>query len=224
VPTGGLSRAFAAKALRLLPNRAAAILSMLVTRPTVALLDGYGYSRSLRLRLPVDADNSPLPWLPYCVVTLLAERIGGDLRLLEFGAGYSTLFFMSRVMSVTSIEHDPEWANELRHRALAHVNIVTADSVSPDGYCAHVKASPERYDLILVDGIHRNECFQLALDRLTPRGVVILDDSARAEYGGLAKLAASKGLNALRLQGHKAASAGLHWTTIFYRAENCLRL
>lgn len=208
---------------RLLPSRLLLPwLFLLAGRKRSKLLREFGYARSVRLMLPVTERDEPLPWIPYCAVLLLMERLQPDLKVLEFGAGYSTMFFMERVASVLSIEHHPQWIARLRGQLAPNVTLVEASPATPEAYTAHIASSPERFDLILVDGIHRVECFRLALDRLTPRGVLILDDSDRAAYSSVFPLAKTAGLRALNLQGHKAGSIGLYRSTLFYRDGNCL--
>jgi hypothetical protein len=206
---------------RFVPSRLLLPYLLLLKGRRSPLLSTYGWARSVRLMLPLDEHNQPLPWLPYCVIDLLRERLTAELRVLEFGAGYSTLFFMKRVAHVTSIEHHHVWLDWIRARVQPNVTLVPTASASPAEYCAPLSTSPESFDLILVDGIHRPECFRLALQHLTPTGVIILDDSQRTAYASAFTDAANAGLRFLHLRGHKAGSIGLYRSTIFYRDGNC---
>ncbi len=171
---------------------------------------------------PIDEEGRPLPFLPYVAIELLKERLSKDLTLLEFGAGYSTMFFMKRVGRVVSIEHDPVWIARLKPSLDANVTLITANRESADTYCAFLEQSDERFDFILVDGRHRVECFRRAIVHLSDRGVIALDDSDRERYAEIFTLAGSAGLRALSLLGHKPTSLELHRTTFFYRDGNCL--
>jgi hypothetical protein len=207
---------------RMLPARLVLALVLLLTNKRAGLAATWGYGRSLRLMRPEDAQGQPIPWLPYCAVELLMERLQPDLNLLEFGAGYSTMFFMRRVARVTSVEHHERWIELLRPRLQPNVAILHASQESAEAYTAPVRASSERFDVILVDGQHRVECFQVALERLTPRGVIILDDSDRPFYARIFELGAAAGFRILHVRGHKADSVQLHRTSFFYRDGNCL--
>jgi hypothetical protein len=68
------------------------------------------------------------------------------------------------------------------------------------------------------------ECFRRSLSHLNERGVIVLDDSNRERYAEIFPMAEQAGFRALGLVGHKPASLELHRATIFYRAENCLRI
>jgi len=206
---------------RYVTDKLAAIMTLLGARPEIPLLQAYGYARSLRTGLPLDLNGAPLPWLPYCLIALLEQRLSKDLTVLEFGSGFSTLFFMTRVQFVTSIEHDRQWLERLRPQVRSNVRLLCASGDSAASYCEPL-GEHGTYDLILVDGIHRVECLRRALGCVSERGVILLDDSDRAEYVEAFTLAAAAGFRKLSLLGHKSGSAGLHWSTIFYRDRNCL--
>lgn len=211
---------------RILPATGTALATLLWAKAEHPLLRAHGYSRSLKSRRPVDEQGRPIPWIPYCVVALLQERLRAHMNVLEFGAGFSTLFFMTRVAKVVSIEHQATWLGLLRQQIAANVVLTHAASGSEQEYCAAAAAGAGEapYDLILIDGIHRVACFRTALDLLSETGVIILDDSERAEYREIFEIAGARALRALTLHGHKAGSAGLHWSTIFYRGRNCLEI
>jgi SAM-dependent methyltransferase len=182
----------------------------------------YGWARSLRTKTPVDEQGQPIPWIPYAAVNFLVERLRPDLTVLEFGAGHSTLFFMGRVARVLSIEHQKSWVDWVRARAAANVTVVEADGASPDAYLAPLRDGSSGFDFVFVDGVHRTEAFAEALGLLTPRGVIVLDDSQRPAYAPAFAAAAEAGLRHLHFEGHKAASVNLYRTTVFYSDGNCL--
>ena len=186
------------------------------------LLRVFGFGRSVRAMAPIDEHGSPLPFLPYAVIELLKERLQSDFVLLEFGSGFSTMFFMKRVARVISIEHDPAWIERLSSRLDANVTVIPASRETPDTYCAFLDENKEHFDFVLVDGRHRVECFRRSIPHLTDRGVIVLDDSDRERYAEIFSIAEQAGFRKLNLLGHKPTSLELHRTTIFYRADNGL--
>ena len=182
----------------------------------------HGWARSLRRMTPLDQDDQPLPWIPYAAVDFLAERMAPEMSVLELGAGHSTLFFMRRVARVVSIEHDRSWIQWVRARAAPNVTLLEADGRTAEAYLAPLRATDDRFDLILVDGAHRNEAFTAALGRLSAAGVILLDDSRRPAYGLSFEAASRAGFRHLHFEGHKAASVNIYRTTVFYRDGNCL--
>lgn len=208
---------------RFLPARLVLALALLFSR-RAGMVRAWGWARSIRLLRPVDEQDRPLPYLPYCVTELLIERLTPDLQVLEFGSGFSTMFFMTRVAHVTSVEHDAQWLARVRDRMAGNVTLLSSSNATPEQYAAPVRANSDCYDLILVDGQHRLACFALALERVAPTGVILLDDSERTVYTDAFGLAANAGFRALHLRGHKPDSVNLHRTSIFYRDGNCLGL
>ena len=190
--------------------------------PRKALAGRWGWARSLRDKATVDERGSPLPWLPYAATQLLAERLSRAHTVLEFGAGSSTLFSMDRVARVVSLEHDPVWLAWARARIRGNVELIATVQEPAEAYRAPLGASGERFDLILVNGAHRNEAFADAVGRLAPGGVILLDDSHRSRLKPCFEAAAAAGLRHLHLEGHKPMSVDVHRTTLFYRDGNCL--
>jgi SAM-dependent methyltransferase len=207
---------------RLIPLRALPSWILFWKGRRAELASGHGWARSLRTREPLDEHGEPIPWIAYPAVDFLAERLRPEMTVLELGAGYSTLFFMRRVASVTSIEHEDDWADWVRERADPNVTIARVDGSSPESYLASLRATDERFDLILIDGLHRCEALAEALRLLTPAGVILLDDSRRPAYAPALATAAAAGFRRLHFEGHKAASVNLYRTTVFYRDGNCL--
>jgi hypothetical protein len=76
--------------------------------------------------------------------------------------------------------------------------------------------------VVVVDGRDRVNCVKQAVSALSPRGVILLDDSQQDKYQEANEFAAAQGFRALDLEGLKATGKGLDRTTLFYRDGNCL--
>ena len=179
-----------------------------------------GQLRSFRENRCVDADGNPLPWLNYSLIHFLQERLHRDVKVFEYGSGYSTLFFSQFVTELTSIDHVPEWASLVNDRLTKPGHKVISHS-NPHAY---VNALPDDQDLVLVDGIHRPEALVHAAQRISPAGVVILDDCHRADYQDAIEATQAWGFKRLTFVGPRPQSLGLGQTSVFYRSENCLQL
>ncbi|MDD5218185.1 MAG: hypothetical protein PHN49_00610 [Candidatus Omnitrophica bacterium] len=49
------------------------------------------------------------PWLTYAAIEFLEQVLTSEMRLFEYGAGGSTLFYAGKVREVFSVEHDRRW-------------------------------------------------------------------------------------------------------------------
>ena len=203
-----------------------AILRMV--RSLILRKDSYLYSTGFHLSLaekrPCDARGADIPWMNYSFVSLLNERLSKDLDIFEYGSGASTRFFSTRCASVTSCEHDREWYDKVL-RTLpdnAHLMLKPADK---DGhYCRAIRDAGAHYDVVLIDGLDRNNCLTHAVDCLSDRGVIILDDSHRERYRPLFSVLADAGFRCLTIEGLKPLQKRVHSTTVFYRDGNCMKI
>jgi precorrin-6B methylase 2 len=57
--------------------------------------------------------NDRRPWITFAAIRYLEKNLKKDMRVYEYGAGGSTLFFAKRVREVISVEHDPNWRNQV---------------------------------------------------------------------------------------------------------------
>ncbi len=122
---------------------------------------------------------------------------------------------------VVALEHVAEWATRVSDQCSAEVLLAGSDTAD-----AYLKPALDTgpYDLIIVDGIFRNECLSAAARLAAPNGVIVLDDAQRKEYRpGIAELRAL-GFRMIELHGPQPVSKHPGCTTIFYRRDNVLDL
>lgn len=178
-----------------------------------------GYLKSLLTIEPRRQDNSPLPWFTYSAISFLEERLRPSFELFEYGSGLSTLYFQGRVKKVTSVEHSREWVEIVRQRVdpdkvmLLHRSIEGGSRAYTDAILEHDK----KYDLAIVDGKERVQCFSRAFDALADDGIIIFDDADRPRYQEIFAIASSRNFASLRFRGLRPASCLVNSTVIFYR-------
>ncbi|MBI1801757.1 MAG: class I SAM-dependent methyltransferase [Chloroflexi bacterium] len=116
----------------------------------------------------------PAPWFSYRACRTLNRLIRKDWRVLEFGSGMSTLWLARRCGTLHSIEDDPQWYEVVRRlvgtgiRYELRTAAAYADlSEYPDGF----------FDLVLVDGLARDQCVRSSVPKVKPGGYLYLDNS-----------------------------------------------
>jgi hypothetical protein len=82
----------------------------------------YGkWNKSLNVRM------DEIPWMTFGVIDHLEEKATKDMKVFEYGAGSSTLFWAKRVKKVYSVEHDTLWAkkvkDDLAKKGIANVEL-----------------------------------------------------------------------------------------------------
>jgi hypothetical protein len=169
-------------------------------------------------------ERSGRPFMKYREI-LVFEEIHASLRprrVLEWGAGTSSLYFPARMPFLESwlaVEHDETWARRVAEGnpdPRVEVRFIRPNRTpwsDPEGdgaiedlldYLeAPVPGAP--YDLVVIDGRARRACLERARDLVTPAGAVILHDANREHY-----LAPAEGYrHRVLLQDYRRSAGGL---------------
>ena len=150
------------------------------------------------------------PWTSQASISIFEALLKKDMTGFEYGSGNSTVFFARHLGQFTSVEHHEQWFKIVKQK-LEHLNIVNVDyhfippkpdttsnvsfkdfpSVPPDfkirndyqDYFSFITRFPiNHFDFILIDGRARVECAMMAIPRLKPGGIFVLDNSDRSRY------------------------------------------
>lgn len=186
-----------------------------------------GWFDSVAASAPIGKLGEPVPWWSYPATTFIAERITRDMHVLEFGAGYSTLWLAKRAASVVSVEPDRDWISLLQPRLPKNASILPFDETYRDRY-GELKISasdPDAFDVLVIDGLDRASIALASHNWLSAGGVIIYDDfnvSAEKRWQTNArKSLEGRGFRYLPFYGLGPINDTPHWTCIFYRRENC---
>ena len=113
----------------------------------------------------------------------MVEKILKELQpkhCLEWGAGGSSTYFPKPYMkSWTSVEHNGNWVKKIAEDIPSNVNLVWAPE---DVFYEDCVKHSRTYDFILIDGLHRERCVEIARQIISDNGVILLHDSGREEY------------------------------------------
>jgi protein-L-isoaspartate O-methyltransferase len=183
-----------------------------------------GWKESVRKGYPCKEDGSEVPWMNYPMISLLEKRLNKDLTIFEYGSGYSTIFFARLAKSIDSIEYDEKWFELIKLKVPDNAKVYFVDKDVDGKYCRSIDLTGKNYDIVIVDGRDRVNCIKQAVEKLTERGVIILDDSERERYKEGIEYAVQKGFSTLELVGMKPGSFGIHNTMIIYRSGNCFNI
>lgn len=198
-------------------------LRKLGTLATHGYLAETGWVRSvLRDEGAIDA-TGPVPWATFPYIAFIGPRLRADLRLFEYGAGNSTLYYAPRVKEIFSVEHDEAFVRALAPHLPGNAHVVH-EPLHAESYVRAMERVGGRFDVAVVDGRDRVRCAAVAVTRLGAGGVLVLDDAERDDYAAATAAWMAAGFRRLDFWGLAPGSVGTKSTAIFYRPENCLGL
>lgn len=135
------------------------------------------------------------PWWPYRAIDWVGTALPRNPRVFEFGGGGSTLWLEDRDATVTVVEHDEQWHNQLTQllgsgtRLLfrpASASGTITSLAAPGHFDSYVKTVQEEaddsLDLVIVDGRARVDCAREAVSKVKPGGLLLIDDTDRPRY------------------------------------------
>lgn len=154
-----------------------------VTLPPAALflasvVHVLGEALGFRLSAEADAgrlgDGSKIPMLSYSLVEYLMGLDLSEFDLLEIGGGDSTAFWSARARSVVTFETNAQWAERVRQQGgSAEVRLV-----QPALLPAAIAGLDRKFGIVVIDAAaNRLACAQASIDKLSPGGFAILDNS-----------------------------------------------
>ena len=203
-------------------------LRLLTTRRNSYLYQK-GWVKTLLMGFPCDKNGCPIPWMNFSFLHFIRQRITKDHSIIEFGGGYSTLYWAKKAKCVYGIEHDHFFVKTLRDQLPSNGFLLVPgeeNSIEYEkmGSLAYRSNELTKFDILIIDGIKRNECFEQSVQYLNDDGIVIWDDSSRDSYSDSFNKLKSMGFKRLAFEGLKPGDRSVDETSIFYRNNNCIGL
>lgn len=179
-----------------------------------------GWLRSYWRGVPLNNYGENIPWYNYAFIHFIEERLNNDMIVYEYGCGNSTLWWSKRVKYVYSIENDSYWFNKISSQIPFNVQIELKKDI--DSYTQNIKKYEMVYDIIIIDGKFRYECFINSIKYLKNDGVLIWDNSDREECSIAKKSLYDVGFKELKFISIGPLSNSEWSTSVFYKSQNCL--
>lgn len=170
------------------------------------------------LRHKMTGVYSVRPWWVYSAIREANLLVRPADRVLEVGAGYSTLWLAQRCQEVCSIEENEVWSgvvsDQARALGLHNMTILAGDSraIFAD------QIASNRWDIIVIDGPRdRLEIFHDLLREENQPRIVIYDDTDKLENRAAIEKQ-TPNYNQRTYRGFKPQTLHVCETTIFERA------
>mgnify|MGYP006301380719 CR=1 FL=1 len=115
-------------------------------------------------------------------------------KCLEWGSGNSSIYFPNKhdcIEKWVSIEHNGHYVNYLKDKVSDKVEFMWFDNNGVnenDLYYKGIYNNIKEFDFILIDGIYREKCIDLAVNGMKETAFILLNDSGRKEYQDFIKM------------------------------------
>jgi len=184
-----------------------------------SLLRTTGWLRSFRLGRSVDRVGDAIPWNPYCFIRFIEPRLKKDFRVFEYGCGASTIWYSRRVAEIIAVEHDAHWRDRIAPRI---VNGSVIHCPIDGRYVEEACNAHGEFDIVIIDGQHREECAIHAVKAVSARGCIVWDDSQEKHFQQAYPPLREAGWREISFWGLKPSEIVPGQTSILYRNGNCL--
>lgn len=171
----------------------------------------YGFAVSCALKRPVAADGRPIPWYTYPAIEYFNQWDVRGINIFEYSSGNSSLYWAERGANVYSVEHDPNWYKIIFDQSSSLKSLVLCED--KDRYTNSIHLFDTPFDIIVIDGVWRNECAIEALSCCKEHTVIILDNSDW--YTDVASILRSKGYFQIDWSGFGPINT-YAWTTSLF--------
>lgn len=191
----------------------------------------YGYLRSLVENKCVDSQGQPIPWYTYPAIEQLSKWDFKSCEILEYGSGNSTLWWMERAKSVTSIENSKDWyeyvSGQISEKCTLLLSLVDMDRDDESQIKDYVTCVNQlgKFDVIIIDGVNktgvRMRCARRALEHLKPGGLFIVDNSDWLPE--TCKMMREAGFLEIDFSGLGALNIYAETTSLFFKSDFQIR-
>jgi hypothetical protein len=209
---------------RLVPRWLSNPVRSVATAFLAPVMAGYktGFFSSCFKMAAVSKDGKPLPWYTYPSIEFLKYRTYTDKLVLEFGGGQSTLWWAARARYVVTLEGDAEWYAKIKNKMPQNVDLRHVSMQDRSTNIAEVKAALAskalaQYDIIVIDGLYREELADIACRFLAADGMIICDNSEGYEIYEQFK---ERGLDRVDFYGNAPGVVLPHCTSIYFKGSS----
>ncbi|MGL6283349.1 MAG: group 1 glycosyl transferase [Microcoleaceae cyanobacterium] len=190
--------------------------------PNINYLESSGWINSLKIDKPVNADGQPVPWYSYPAIEFIEDKLHKNLSVFEYGAGQSTLWYSQRVRQVISVESDQGYFQTIHNNLPSNVKIFLHTDATE--YAEKILQFPDQsFDVIVIDGINRVKCAELADQKLKNTGFIVFDNSDRVGNDAALILLHDQDLQRIDFYGLTPTQRYKTCTSIFFHDHNFLR-
>lgn len=135
----------------------------------------FGHKMSYINKMPKDAKGIAFPWLTYPAIEFLRSLDLSNKTVFEYGSGIGSVYWASKAKKLTAVESDNDWFKKVKDFGNRRTTFIFGKSKNE--YVSAIKGENIKYDIVIVDGVYRKSCANIAAKYLKKDGFIILDNS-----------------------------------------------
>jgi hypothetical protein len=175
-----------------------------------------GWVNSVLVGRPVDSSGNAIPWFTYPAIEFLESVVKKDWKVFEWGSGNSTIWWSKNCSMVRSAENNPSWCAEVRSKLSKNAEVMLCEE--KEAYVNAINNFPGLFfDVVVIDGEHRNDCAYACIESLSGDGIIVFDNSDRSEYDESINFLQSNGFKRIDFWGLIPSYVYRNCTSIFFR-------
>ncbi len=196
-------------------------MSALLPAGTNSLVET-GWLNSVMRSRPVNRDGLPIPWFTYAAIDFLEGLEKGSWKVFEWGSGNSTLWWAGKCAGVVAVEDNESWYAEVKGQLPGNARYVLA--TDQESYVGAIDGDgDELYDVVVIDGSHRNQCAARCVSRLSEGGVVVFDNTDCLDHDDGVSALMDAGFQRIDFWGLIPSYFYRNCTSLFFKDARLLR-
>lgn len=181
-----------------------------------------GWLNSALKGRPLDVNCNPIPWFTYPAIDFIESILEPNWSIFEWGSGNSTKWWAKKCASVLAIESNPAWHEEVGKSLPTNAKTILAQEEG--AYTTAISnTSDANFDVIVVDGDHRNKCVEASMGAIKDDSIVIFDNSDRQAYKPGLQMLMDAGFYHIDFWGLIPSYAYRNCTSVFFRNPELLK-
>ena len=176
--------------------------------------------------------NKPIPWYTYPCIDFIDKIDFSKKKILEFGAGQSTLWWGNKSKKVLSFENDMLWFEKINSQKNFNTEVVFINNKNDieTGTINNNKIKNYCPDVIIIDGgINRYTSLKISLKYIKNDGIVIIDNSEgyyekedKFKIYPMLNYLQKKNYQRIDFYGYAPGVILPHTTSLFFKTETFL--
>jgi hypothetical protein len=179
-----------------------------------------GHFKSSLSEKALSKSGKAIPWFTYPAIDFLSTKDYSASIVLEFGGGQSTKFWGDLSKKVITFEVDENWIQHIKSNAGSNVEIFPApvEREKQKEYVQRILLDlNEKFDIIVVDGMHRSLVLELSIPYLAADGMIICDNADAECFGFYEAWQDTSGFMRVDFYGHAPGVFHPHSTSVLFR-------